>query len=187
MIDKMIGFTFRNRHTSEFNLCVKTEDRSLVPERRKNTFVIPGQHGEIDYEMNTYEKRPISVILGTFLNEDWVDLRLRAREIAQWLSGDGLLVFDDEPDKAYTASVYNYIGLNQFHLMPQGEFTVEFNCQPFAQSVYYRQKINNNVTANPHTETAVINGTVPTPCIISIKNIGTTNVSDITIKRKAQV
>ena len=65
----MIGFTFRNIPSSNFNIGVKSDDRSLIPELRKNEFVIPGRHGTVDFGLNTYEKRPISLKIGLMKKE----------------------------------------------------------------------------------------------------------------------
>lgn len=183
----MIGFTFRNIHSSTFNIGVKSDDRSLVPELRKNEFVIPGRHGTIDYGMNTYENRPITLQIGTFKNVTWEDLRLKARDIAKWLSGKGMLIFDDEPDKAYQASLYNYVGIEQVQLLPMGILSVVFECQPFAESLEYRQVNVPSITTKPYNVPLNVNGTSETCCIITIKNTGTTNISNITLRRKAKV
>ena len=60
----MIGFTFRNIHSSTFGIGVRSVDRSLIPELRRNEFTIPGRHGTLDFGLNTYEKRPIQVRIG---------------------------------------------------------------------------------------------------------------------------
>ena len=167
----MIGLTFRNIHSSSFNIGVRSDDRSVIPELRKNEFVIPGQHGTVDYGMNTYDKRPISVVLGLLKNENHAALRAKAREIAKWISGQGLLVFDDEPDKAYVAKVYDYVGIEQLQLLPMGLLTVKFECQPFAESLEYNQ-VNSEITDSPKEITAMVSGTIESCCIITIKNTG---------------
>ena len=183
----MIGFTFRNTHSSNFKIGAKSIDRSIIPAKRKNEFVIPGRHGTIDFGTHTYETRPISVEIGLIRNSSFGELRESARQIAKWLSGEGLLIFDDEPDKAYQASVYDYIGLEQIELIPAGRLNVVFDCQPFAESLEYRQVNIPNITTKPYEIPLNVNGTSETCCIITIKNNGTTNVNNITIVRKAGI
>jgi len=183
----MIGFTFRNIHSSTFGIGVRSIDRSLIPELRKNEFTIPGRHGTIDFGLNTYEKRPIQVRIGLLQNADWRALRKKAREIASWLSGKGYLIFDDEPDKAYDAAVYNYVGIEQIDLIPAGLLEVTFECQPFAESLEYRQVNVPSITTRPYDILANVEGTSETPCIITIKNIGNTNIEGITITRKVAI
>lgn len=182
----MIGFTFRNIHSSTFGIGVRSDDRSVIPALRKNEFVIPGQHGSIDYGMNTYEKRSISMTLGLLKNENHEALRAKARDIAKWISGQGSLVFDDEPDKAYEAGVYTYVGIDQVQLLPMGLMSVVFECQPFAESLEYNQ-VNAEITESPEEITAMVNGTIESCCIITIKNTGSTDITNINIKRKAAI
>lgn len=183
----MIGFTFRNIHSSTFDIGVKSDDRSLIPELRRNVFVIPGRHGTIDFGLNTYEIRPISMRIGLVKNANWNELRLNARDIARWLSGKGMLIFDDEPDKAYQASVYGYVGIEQIELLPMGTLGVVFECQPFAESLEYRQVNIPGTTSKPYEVSLDVKGTSETCCIITIKNIGATDIKNITIRRKAEI
>lgn len=182
----MIGFKFRNIHSSSFNVGAKSIDRSVIPGRRKNEFVIPGRHGTLNFGGNTYEPRPIGVELGIFKNASFNELREKARELAKWLSGDGVLIFDDEPDKVYQASLYDYVGIEQIERLPMGRMEVIFECQPFAESLEYNQ-VNQDVSAIPTELELEVKGTAETPCIITIKNIGTTTIQNISITRKAAI
>ena len=183
----MIGFTFRNIHSSTYDIGVRSIDRSVIPELRKNEFVIPGRHGTVDFGLNTYEKRPIPIRIGTLKNANWEALRARARNIAQWLSGKGLLIFDDESDKAYQASVYSYVGIDQIESLPGGTLEVVFECQPFAESLDYKQVYTPDITTNTKEIPVTVSGTAETGCIITIKNTGTTNITGISIRRKAAI
>lgn len=182
----MIGLTFRNIHSSTFDVGVRSDDRSVIPAVRKNEFEIPGQHGTVDYGLNTYEKRSISVTLGLLKNANHAALREKARDIAKWISGQGALVFDDEPDKAYEAKVYSAVGIDQLQLLPMGLLSVVFECQPFAESLEYHQ-VNSEIATSPAELTAAVGGTIESCCIITIKNTGATGISNITIKRKAAI
>lgn len=175
------GFTFNDKHSSQFRIVAQSDDRSLLPEKRKNEFIIPGRDGAVDYGNNTYEKRVITVKI-TLVSRNLSDLRETARTAAKWLSGDGLLIFDDEPGKAYRAKVYQPLSITQ--LVSCGEASVPFECRPFAESPMYNQ-ITEIFSNKPHETPIVPTGTQDMPCIIYIKNIGTTNVSNITITRKA--
>lgn len=190
----MVGFTFRNIHSSALKTEARNIDRSVIPELRKNEFVIPGRHGTIDYGNNTYEKRLITVELGVFENLSNEEFRENLREIASWLSGKGMLIFDDEPNKAYQASVYSYIGIDPYNQenylidpLPAGTMTVIFECQPLAESLEYRQVNISNITTKPYEIPVQVNGTSETCCIITIKNNGTTNINNINIRRRAAI
>ncbi|NLY46803.1 MAG: hypothetical protein GX053_12580 [Tissierella sp.] len=180
----MKGFTYANIHSSEYELYVRSDNRTITPSLRKNDFVIPGRHGTIDYGLNTYETRLITMEL-SLVRKTMLDLRVQARDIAQWFSKSGILVFDDEPDKAYQAKVYANIDIEE--IRAYGKARVTFECQPFAESLEYRQVNIPNITNKPRDIPLNVSGTSETGCIITIKNNGTTNINNIVITRKAGV
>jgi len=177
------GFTFNNRHSSEFKVVAQSDDRSLLPEKRRNEYIIPGRDGVLDYNNNTYEKRVITVRL-SIVSRSLETLRQSARDTAKWLSGEGLLIFDDEPDKSYQAKVYQPLPLTP--LISCGETVVMFDCQPFAESRFFRQTDDSTTNRTHHTLVSP-DGTQDTPCIIIVRNIGTTNISGIKLVRRAEL
>lgn len=182
----MIGFRFNNTHSSDHGVGAKSIDRSLLPSKRRSQFVIPGRDGTVDFEANKYNNRQIAIELGFVNNINHNELRNSAREVAKWLSGQGMLIFDDEPEKAYQAKTYDYIGIEQIQGLPAGRSTIVFECQPFAESLEYNQ-VNQDVNAIPTELELEVKGTAETPCIITIKNIGTTTIQNISITRKAAI
>ena len=184
----MIGMKFRYIHSSTFKIGVKSVNRSVLPARRKNEFVVPGRHGTIDYGLNTYDKRNIQVKISLVEDVTFEELRDNVRDIAQWLGGSGPLVFDDEPDKLYQASVYDAIDPEQLlECLPYTSFTVTFECQPFAESLEYQGVNIPHVTTIPREIPVTVNGTAETPCIITIKNVGASSVTGISIRRKVEI
>lgn len=180
----MIGFTFANTHSSELGVYMKSVNRTITPSLRKNEFVIPGRHGTIDFGLNTYENRFITIELNLIKNT-LQDLRQQVRDVAKWLSKEGNLIFDDEPDKAYKAKVYDEIDLEQ--LVTSGVTDITFECQPFAESLEYRQVNISNITTKPYSVPLTVNGTSESCPIITIKNTGSTTIKNITITRKAMI
>ncbi len=180
----MKGFTFANIHSSTYELYVRSDNRTITPALRKNEFVIPGRHGTLDFGNNTYEARFITMEL-FLVRKTMEDLRKQARDIAHWLSKSGLLVFDDEPDKAYQAKVYNNIDIEE--IAAYGKSMVTFECQPFAESLEYRQVNIPSITDNAHEIKVNVSGTAETCCIITIKNNGTSDINNITLVRKVEI
>ena len=181
------GFTFNNQHSSSFHIVMKSVNRTLLPAKRRDGYAIPGRDGTY-YGSDTpdYENRQIIVRI-SFRGEahNLESLRERIRKIAKWLSAtSGQLIFDDEPDKAYTASVDSGLNLNQ--LMTWGECELTFNCQPFAESIEY-QTVTKTITATTDDMAVSVSGTQDSYGIITIKNEGTTNITGITIQRKVEV
>lgn len=180
----MKGFTFANIHSSTYELYVRSDNRTITPSLRKNDFIIPGRHGTIDFGNNTYEPRLITMQL-MLARKSMEDLRQQARDIAHWFSKSGALVFDDEPDKAYQAKIYSNIDIEE--IAAYGLSKVTFECQPFAESLEYRQVNVPSITEKPYEVPVNVSGTSETCPIITIKNIGTTNINNITIVRKAEI
>ena len=98
-----------------------------------------------------------------------------------------MLIFDDESDKAYNAAVYSYVGIEQVELLPKGRLNVIFECQPFAESLEYQQVNIPSIITNAYDVPITVAGTSETGCIITIKNIGATSISGITIARKVAI
>ena len=187
-MDQQIGFTFRNIHSSEFGIWVKSDDRTLLPEMRKEEYEISGRHGTVDFNKHpTYAKRIINMRLGSVSNETWEELRKDLRKLAGWLSGKGLLIFDDEPLVGYRAAVYSAVSLEQLHLLPVGAFQIPFEAQPLAEDIYYNQVFQPEITSRLESTEVNVNGTTDTCCLITIKNIGNTPIKDIIITRKAAI
>ena len=94
------GITFRNKHSTDFGVTVKTKSRSLLPEVKSYTYSVPLTDGEYDltdcnrygrafYNSRVFELEPqISA-------DNLTKLERKAAVIAQWLTGKGELIFDD--------------------------------------------------------------------------------------------
>lgn len=179
---KPIGFIFRGRHSDELGVGVKSTNRTVTPERRKKEFTILGRSGSLELPSDEYNKRHITVDIGIVNNDKFEDLRSQVRQVASWLSGNGYLIFDDEPTKAYEASVYDAIDLEQWELMSKGVASVTFECQPFAVSKDLNRQLKQGTSSVNLTITN--HGNATTCGEITIKNTGSTNINKITITRK---
>jgi predicted phage tail component-like protein len=173
------GFTFSGKHSSEFFVVSLSVDRMALPPKRITEYEIPMRDGTIEYIDYTYAKRKISVNISVIAST-LEQLRERVRAVAKWLSGDGLLIFDDEPDKAYQAKVVEGISITQ--IVKCGECQVVFDCQPFAEAIDY-DRVLATVTQNGQEITLNNVGTQRTPCRIIITNTGPGNITDIILTR----
>lgn len=129
------GFTFNGKHSSEFGVFLLSTDRALLPEMTRREKTLSRKNGAYDFGDNLYTKRVISATL-TFFNDDMIANKIQARNIAAWLNSKEArkLVFDDEPDKYYYARIYS--PLNFATQQAIAEISIEFECQPFAYSVF---------------------------------------------------
>lgn len=171
----MIGFTFRGRHSSEFNIGCRSIDRSAIPERRKYELIIPHRSGTREIPSDVYDKRNISVEVAAVFEESFEEFRLKIRELAYWLSGTGELFFDDEPDKKYTASLYDAIPLQQILLQPKAVVEITFDCQPFAFSDVISLPIKMGENEIDYK------GTAKTPTKIILRNTSNSSAANISI------
>lgn len=127
----MNGLKFNNKHSFEdFGLVLKSY-RNIKPALRKREIEIPGKDGGYTFPSSSYDKRIINCKFSLIDCATLEELRLKAREISDWLSAENAnLEFDDEVGKIYTATVFSSIDAEEIATMQ--EFNVEFECQPFA-------------------------------------------------------
>lgn len=104
------GFTFKNRHSSEFGAVAKTKSRPMIPEQKIYSYDVPLMHGEWDFtEKNPfgrtfYKSRLIQVELSIYAGSIR-SLERKAARIAMWLTGSGYLIFDDQSAVKWLARV----------------------------------------------------------------------------------
>ena len=168
-----ISFSFKGIHASKFNIAAESI-RPLAPDLRRNDYMILSRHGTIEHAgtpgtstLGTYANRQIAVDI-VFVNTGF------SREIAEWLNGKGRLIFDDEPDKYYDATIYTAIHAQE--LVRAKKAQIIFECFPFAKSVKL------NVANKPGI--IATNGTWETPVIIRMQNTGAGAIRDIMITRR---
>jgi predicted phage tail component-like protein len=115
------------------NRPVLSEPKIIVDE-------IPGQDGDYDYSECNSEGRtkykPLPHTIGFTLKErNPVIIRIRAHEIATWLScGEQQLIYDDSTAIFYLARVVNKLDLEKI-IMSVKKFIVQWKCRPFGFSV----------------------------------------------------
>ena len=175
----MIGFTFRGRHSSEFNIGFRSVDRTVLPKRRISEITIPGRSGTYEMGIDEFEKREIVGIIGIMNESNFEELRKKVREIAYWLSGSGKLIFDDERDKYYQARIAGQVDIAQLTMQPKATAKIVFSCQPFAMSAEKKRKPLNI----GHNRDIGYQGTAETPTRIIIRNTGNQTITNIKIKQ----
>lgn len=181
----MITFTYNSISSNTYSIIAKSVNRPMLPVLRKRELVIPGRHGTYDFGDNTFDKRTIEVEL-RYVGTSFSELRTRARQISDWLSGyDGEknLIFSDETDKYYVAKIYSEVGLS--NLFTIGEATVQFECQPFAYAVT-ESSTTATVTASGDIITVSSSGTFNTPPIVTLVNSGSSAITTFTLRREVE-
>lgn len=179
------AYKYKNIHSTDFKLVSKSLNRPILPIMRINTIEIPGVHGSYDFGNNTYGNRQISMLI-TYVGKDYNELRLRAREIAAWLTSKRYepLIFDDEPDKFYLARIYNQVDFE--NLWRLGRTTVTFDCQPFAYSVELHN-VQDLITIAPQKLEVESLGTYETSPIITLENQGNNTITSFNLRLEYEV
>jgi len=171
------GFKYRGIHSSFYNIICDPNSRQLIPEKRRNTQIIPGRSGSYSQDDGAYNDRSESFTCYYTKRED-SNISLQAREIAAWLAVEGALCFDNEPDKFYDAYFTGSPPLSK-HLK-YGEFELTFTYSPpFAYTA--PQSLSAEIKSGEDIITIPVAGTAKTPCRIIIKNIGATTIENLSI------
>lgn len=152
---------FKGISSVEYGLEVRKHPPITQAEVNHEKIEIPGRDGFLTVTDGT--RKGISIPV-EFLFYG-VDVVSNARAIKQWLTGEGHLIFSDEPDKYYKASVFSTFDI-QTAIERFGEFVVIFDCQPFAYAV------DNNVTALTAPGSIFNPGTVDSEPIITVYGSG---------------
>ncbi len=142
----------------------------LLPELRSRKVTIPLRHGSYDYGAHYYDERAIEIECVTTRALTRAD----TREIAYELSKKAEIRFWTEPDKYYVGRIYQSPTLEQLRNVGS-QFRMVFLCEPFAYGETKTEQFTGQIFTPNYT------GTAPTPTYIVIRNIGTTNVSNIKI------
>ncbi|KEI94426.1 hypothetical protein N496_20050 (plasmid) [Clostridium botulinum A2B3 87] len=136
------GFIWKGIHSSEKGFKIISLPNITTPEKRVEKVVVPGRSGYLTIENNDYEGELKSVEFDYFDN--------RFDDIKQWLTGSGEVVFSNESDRYYKATIINKISLEQM-LKKFHSGIVEFDCQPFGYDLNDLNIVKiaeNNVTRN---------------------------------------
>lgn len=109
----------------------------MLPQKRISEETVLGRNSSYKFE-DGYNDKVIEVECALFDREIGLR-RQKLRDLAKWLSAQGNLIFDDEPDKYYIAQIYNSIGLGVNRL--SDKFSITFICYPFAYSTYVNEYV----------------------------------------------
>ncbi|GAA0062765.1 TPA: phage tail family protein [Clostridium botulinum] len=117
------GFIWNGIHSSEKGLKIISLPDITTPEKRAEKIVVPGRNGHLTITSNDYEGETKKVEFDYFDNQ--------FDDIKSWLKGEGEVVFSNEPDRYYKATISNKVSLEQM-LKKFHSGIVQFDCQPFA-------------------------------------------------------
>ena len=184
------GITFKNKHSSAFNVTVRTKSRSFLPEVKRYTYDTPLMNGQYDfsdanvYGHEFYSNRVFTVTI-TVLESDVFALQKKLSVLGEWLRGCGELKFDDMPYVKWNARVAESISsMPEIHGR-KAVFDVNFEVEPFSSWIYSVQdgiKIGDDVEIGlnvPIGLSALYEDTIKKSGNIKVYNAGTWYVKPI--------
>lgn len=116
---------FRDRTSDEVGVRLLSMPTRFFPARRGEAVTIPGRSGTVWVDDGADEGGQIGLQMA-------VDDPALMDDAAAWLSGDGLLVISDEPNRAWHASVRKSITRSSIRARLLGQtWTVMFDAQPY--------------------------------------------------------
>jgi len=151
-------FIYKNISSIDMGILLNELPPIIKAQRDMNKIVIPGRDGFLTEDFATYGSI-IKTCKCTILDIADVD------EVLSWLEGSGEVIFSNQDDRKYQASIINQIPfekiIDQWH-----KFVVVFDCQPFALMVD-----NQNITLTA-SGTIYNRGTYKSKPIIKIYGTG---------------
>jgi len=117
----MNSFIFKGISSSSLGIIVQELPPIVRPRMRIDTITIDGRDGEVINELG-YEAYDKSVFVGLRTNQ-------YINQINSWLTGSGDLVFSNEPNMVYKASVMDGYELSRLGRLKNAN--IKFRVQPF--------------------------------------------------------
>ena len=177
------GMIFNGRHSSDFKLAMRSDNRQLLPATRDEYQYAIDRDGSVLFD-DALDDRFIEVSFTT-LTDTGNELQQKARQIASWLRTKERtrITFDDEPDKFYMGKVSTQVDIERVANM--GEFTVTFRCEPYAYKITDQQTFD--ITDSPTTLNIENTGTVKTPATFIVNNAGSNTLSEFTLEMEEEL
>lgn len=131
------------------------------PARKGELIDVPGVNGKLFQDEGVYDRILVTLPCATTDNSN-ID------EISSWLSGEGDLIFGDEPNRAYHARITKeFSRSNRMPRLRGQSFNLAFDCEPFRYNahpetdadVYSNGEAITNPGTWPSAPLLLVNGT----------------------------
>jgi len=158
---------------------IKVINRDVFsPPKRERKRAIPFRHGSYDMGYEKYfDDRQIRVECQLTRQMSKADFR----EIIYVLSQKNMLFFWDEPDKFYRAELYESVTVEVFPRESGRNFTLPFDCEPFAYGMQESIKLCAGINGIMYT------GTAEAPTLIIIRNPNPFPISGVMVTAVQQI
>jgi len=185
----MLGFTLDGKHSSELGLVLTARtDRPMLPRSRDTTVTLPGRHGEL-HRRTLMQARQFTLELEWATAGNRAVTAQRLRDLSNLLLDkygeprDVELEFDDDPGKKYSVQ---YSGRIRLDRMAMGA-SLRLQLVAFNPWAYSDEKVASMDVEEEGSMEVETLGTVVTPTVIRIVNIGSKSITGIKIRRQSEV
>lgn len=136
-------FVFKNISSLDMGIIVNELPPLIKPVRGINKITIPGRDGCLIEDLGTHGSI-IKTVECTISDTEKID------EIISWLDGSGDVLFSNQNDRKYQASIINQIPFNRV-VREWYKFIIIFDCQPFGYA------LDNDLITLPASPDTVVN------------------------------
>ena len=159
MIIDDVYFIFKNINSKDY-LGIKKLPSIFKAEKDISLIEVEGRDGFLTQDLGSY-RSVVKTVECQVKDLTQIDF------ICSWLSGSGEVIFSNEPDKIYKATIKNQIGFDQLvSTYDYHEFIIQFECQPHGYSLY------NSITTLTAPGTIYNSGTANSKPLIKIYGAG---------------
>ena len=138
------GFTFKGIHSGRFGIVMKTSSRPIQPELKSSVYDAPLMDGSYDFSAANsygrafYKDRTFVIIMQIFA-ADIYELQKKISRISSWLTGSGILTFDDMPFVKWNASLSTGMDYAPELSGTKAVLTATFDVKPFSEAIFDTQ------------------------------------------------
>lgn len=135
------GFKFRDNHSSEFGVTVRTKSRPIRPEVKSVTVDLPCRDGVYDFSRANpmgreyFYERVITVSISV-TSSSLEAMQNKLSALARWLTGEGDLIFDDMPHTVWHGRILDEIIYLPEHAGKSAVLEISFRVKPFSTCVF---------------------------------------------------
>lgn len=154
-----VYFTFKNISSKDY-LGIKKLPLIFKAEKDINLIEIEGRDGFLTQDNGSYRSvvKTVECIIKDLTQIDF---------ICSWLSGPGDVIFSNEPDKVYKATIKNQIEFDQLvSTHDYHDFIIQFECQP------HKYSLDNSIITLTAPRTIFNNGTANALPVIKLYGTG---------------
>ncbi len=135
------GFKFKNCHSSELGVTVRTKSRPIRPAEKSFTIDLPARDGVYNFSAanpwgrEMYDGRVFIVTVNVFA-DNLFEMQNKLSKISLWLEGSGDLIFDDMPLTVWHARVSDEIIYMPENNGKNAVLEVSFTAEPFGFCIF---------------------------------------------------